>query len=173
MLDLDREKLCLKILNLEHPKHASIEYVKFPDLTNTSALQVLKVTKIHNLTVPRSFCDDKESLREISISMSTMTTVPSLQKCRFLKKVSLVKNKIDFVTNKAISGLPKLEEFYISTGALRHIDMDAFSHLPMLKKLYLSEYDFENLPNLNGKHISFYPITIFHDNITGSLKKIM
>lgn len=140
----------LKILNLEHPKHASIEYVKFPDLTNTTALQVLKVTKIRNLTVPRNFCNQKKILREISISMSTMTIVPSFRGCNYLKKISLVKNKIDFVTNEAISGLPKLEEFYISTGALRHIDMDAFSHLPMLKKLYLSEYDFGDLPNLNG-----------------------
>lgn len=129
-----------------------VKMSEFPDLTNTNMLENLRVSKIKNMVVPESFCQGKTELTEISIWDCTMEEFPPLSECKNLQNINVAENKILIVPNNAVSGLQRLQSMnlVLANHGIEYIGPNAFSNLPMLKKLDLSDFSLNRFPNLTG-----------------------
>uniref|UniRef100_T2M5P3 Leucine-rich repeat-containing G-protein coupled receptor 4 n=1 Tax=Hydra vulgaris TaxID=6087 RepID=T2M5P3_HYDVU len=125
---------------------------EFPQLEGSYNISRLSIQNIKNLQIPLNFCDKMKQLNSIYVYNCTMENFPSLNKCFSLQIIDFVGNSIKHITNTAFSGLPLIERIEIleqNYGTLS-INLNAFSELPSLKELEISDFELENFPNLKG-----------------------
>ncbi|XP_044736880.1 lutropin-choriogonadotropic hormone receptor [Chrysoperla carnea] len=139
----------LEALNLASNSITVITADAFPVMQNLIIL-LLKRNKI-------TFVDDDAfvnltSLRILELDDNLLTNIPvAITKLPMLKELSVSGNKIKYVPGGILQLTPTLSLLEIKGNPLIGIDPNAFSFLPNLKKLILSETkDLTEFPNLNG-----------------------
>ncbi|XP_039295282.1 lutropin-choriogonadotropic hormone receptor [Nilaparvata lugens] len=139
----------LEALNLGSNLISSIPVNSFPDLGN---LIILLMKRNQISTIDEDAFSNLTALRVLELDDNLLTHIPiALTKLTSLQELSVSGNRIKFVAGGILQRAPSLSLLELKGNPLVGVDPLAFSALPKLRKLILSEArELREVPCLNG-----------------------
>ncbi|XP_054711099.1 leucine-rich repeat-containing G-protein coupled receptor 5-like [Uloborus diversus] len=133
----------------------------FPDLTGTTALELLTLDRASLQSVPLDLCEKVPLLRRIVLRSNKIDRLPDLQGCKELRQIDLSYNEISSLDGSPFLQQAKLIDLYLSYNFIQEIPEDAFCGLSNLQVLdlmhneieYIHENSFLNLTNLRDLNL--------------------
>uniref|UniRef100_A0A8C9U124 Leucine rich repeat containing G protein-coupled receptor 5 n=1 Tax=Scleropages formosus TaxID=113540 RepID=A0A8C9U124_SCLFO len=122
------------------------EITEFPDLTGTTSLESLTITRARLSSLPGTLCDHLTKLQVLDLSYNIIQDLPSFSSCRKIQKIDLHHNEILEVRAGTFQGLMELRSLDLSWNRVRSVEPHAFADLPLLSKLDLSSNALSSLP---------------------------
>ncbi|RZF37364.1 hypothetical protein LSTR_LSTR010459 [Laodelphax striatellus] len=139
----------LEALNLGSNLISSIPVNSFPDL---GSLIILLMKRNQISTIDEDAFSNLTALRVLELDDNLLTHIPiALTKLTALQELSVSGNRIKFVAGGILQRAPSLSLLELKGNPLVGVDPLAFSALPKLRKLILSEArELREVPCLNG-----------------------
>ncbi|XP_029428207.1 leucine-rich repeat-containing G-protein coupled receptor 6 isoform X2 [Rhinatrema bivittatum] len=119
---------------------------EFPDLTGTSSLEILTLTRAGIWVLPRGMCQQLPSLRVLELSHNQIEELPSLYHCQKLEEIGLQHNRIHEIKADTFAQLLALRSIDLSCNSIQSIYPEAFITLRSLIRLDLSDNRLATLP---------------------------
>ncbi|XP_066245031.1 leucine-rich repeat-containing G-protein coupled receptor 5 [Euwallacea similis] len=139
----------LEVLNLASNQISSITMDSFPPM-NSLLILLLKRNQI--VQIEDFGFVHLTSLRILELDDNFLTQIPvAITKLPDLQELSISGNRIKFIAGGVLQLTPALALLELKGNPLVAVDAQAFSHLPRLRKLILSDAkELSTFPNLNG-----------------------
>nr|XP_033773231.1 leucine-rich repeat-containing G-protein coupled receptor 6 isoform X2 [Geotrypetes seraphini] len=119
---------------------------EFPDLTGTTSLETLSLTRAGIWVLPRGMCRQLPDLRILELSRNQIEELPSFHCCQKLEEIGLHYNKIREIRADTFEQLLVLWSIDLSNNAIQNIHPEAFVTIRSLVRLDLSNNHLATLP---------------------------
>ncbi|MCJ8741391.1 hypothetical protein PDJAM_G00070160 [Pangasius djambal] len=126
--------------------NGATEIREFPDLTGTTSLQVLTLTRAGLTSLPPDLCQQLPNLRVLELSHNAVEDLPSFYRCTSLQEIGLQHNRIRRIELNTFQQLVSLRSLDLSWNQIEMIHPDAFTSLHSLLKLDLSDNQLSRVP---------------------------
>ncbi|XP_030623683.1 leucine-rich repeat-containing G-protein coupled receptor 6 [Chanos chanos] len=126
--------------------NGATEIRDFPDLTGTTSLEILSLTRAGLSGLPQNLCLQLPNLRVLELSHNLIKELPSFRHCSSLQEIGLQHNLIRQIERNTFQQLTSLRSLDLSWNRIELIHPDAFSSLQSLVKLDLTDNWLSQLP---------------------------
>ncbi|CAH0561146.1 unnamed protein product [Brassicogethes aeneus] len=139
----------LEVLNIGSNYINSIPVGSFPEM---NSLIILLMKRNQITEIDENAFSNLTALRVLELDDNFLTQIPNaLAKLPDLQELSISGNRIKYISGGVLQKTPNLALLELKGNPLFGVDSHAFSFLPRLRKLILSEArDLSAFPNLNG-----------------------
>ncbi|XP_076362239.1 uncharacterized protein LOC143253035 [Tachypleus tridentatus] len=117
---------------------------EFPDLTETKALEHLRLDRALLHTVP-NFCHQVPLLKSLNLKSNYLSSIPQLEKCEELRLIDFSYNRIRLLENAPFQKQKKLIDLFLGDNLIEIIPSDAFRGLGVLQVLSLANNRIEEI----------------------------
>ncbi|GIZ02668.1 leucine-rich repeat-containing G-protein coupled receptor 6 [Caerostris extrusa] len=133
----------------------------FPDLTGTSALEMLTLDRANLKNIPKNLCEKIPLLKRLILRSNKISVLPDLHDCRELRQIDFSYNEISSLEGLPFQHQHKLVDLFIGYNFIQYIPEDAFYGLHSLQVLDLMhnkiqsihEHAFMNLTKLRDLNL--------------------
>ncbi|XP_045479243.1 lutropin-choriogonadotropic hormone receptor isoform X2 [Harmonia axyridis] len=140
----------LQTMNIGHNTITVLQKDAFPDEMKNLLVLLLKRNQIAEIS-ENAFVK-LTSLKVLELDDNYLTHIPlAVTKLPQLQELSISGNRIKYIPGGLLQQTPALALLELKGNSLEGVDFYAFSHLPRLRKLILSDAkNLSTFPNLNG-----------------------
>ncbi|XP_022250278.1 leucine-rich repeat-containing G-protein coupled receptor 5-like [Limulus polyphemus] len=118
---------------------------EFPDLTETNALEHLRLDRALLHTVPPNFCHQVPLLKSLNLKSNRLSSIPQLEECEELRLIDFSYNRIRLLENAPFQKQKKLIDLFLGDNLIEIIPADAFRGLSVLQVLSLANNRIEEI----------------------------